>query len=261
MRTASRCSWPAGGRCKASLLVAADGKFSRLREECGIKTLNTSYRQTAIVCTIRHRLPHEGLALERFLPAGPFAALPMQENRSALVWTEPDDRAPAMLALDDASFAHEIRARLGDYLGDFEVIGKRFSYPLTLTLATRYTDTRFALIGDAAHAIHPIAGQGVNVGFRDVAVLAELAEDAVRLGLDIGSPMLLEHYQRWRRFDSMTMGAMTDGINRLFSNDITAIRLARDAGLSAVNRMPALKRFFMQHAMGLAGDLPRMMRA
>jgi 2-octaprenyl-6-methoxyphenol hydroxylase len=250
-----------GEALRAPLLVAADGKRSKIRQDAGIKTLETSYKQAAIVCTIEHEKPHEGLALERFLPAGPFAALPMQHNRSALVWTEPEDVAPKMLALSEAEFAAEIRTRLGDYLGDFKVTGKRFSYPLHLILATRYIDTRLALIGDAAHAIHPIAGQGVNVGFRDVAVLAELITDGLRNGLDIGSQNLLEHYQRWRRFDSMSMGAITDFINRLFSNDAMPLRLARRAGLKAVNSAPPLKRFFMWHAMGLLGDLPKMMQA
>ncbi len=245
---------------RAPLLVAADGKRSKIRADAGITVIETSYKQAALVCTIEHELPHEGLALERFLPAGPFAALPMQNNRSALVWTEPEDSAPAMLALPDEEFHAQIRERLGDYLGNFKTTGKRFSYPLHLILATRYIDTRLALIGDAAHAIHPIAGQGVNVGFRDVAVLTELIADALRLGLDIGSQNLLEHYQRWRRFDSMSMGAITDIINRLFSNDISVVRIARRTGLALVNSAPPLKRFFMWHAMGLLGDLPKMMQ-
>lgn len=245
----------------APLLIAADGKRSKIREDAGIKVIETGYKQTAIVCTIEHTLPHEGLALERFLPVGPFAALPMQGNRSALVWTEPDDRAPGMLALPDEAFHDEIRQRLGDFLGDFKTTGKRFSYPLHLILATRYIDTRLALVGDASHAIHPIAGQGVNVGFRDVAALAELIIDARKLGLDIGSQNLLAHYQRWRRFDSMSMGAITDGINRLFSNDAAPLRIARRTGLKLVNSAPPLKRFFMWHAMGLLGDLPKMMQA
>jgi 2-octaprenyl-6-methoxyphenol hydroxylase len=250
-----------GDAWRAPLLIAADGKRSKIREDAGIKVIETGYRQTAIVCTIEHERPHEGLALERFLPVGPFAALPMQNNRSALVWTETDDLAPAMLSLPEEKFHEEIRARLGDYLGDFKATGRRFSYPLHLILATRYIDTRLALVGDAAHAIHPIAGQGVNVGFRDVAVLAELIVDAQRLGLDIGSQQLLARYQRWRRFDSMSMGAITDAINRLFSNDVAPVRLARRAGLAAVNGAPPLKRLFMLHAMGLLGDLPKMMQA
>jgi 2-octaprenyl-6-methoxyphenol hydroxylase len=250
-----------GGILRASLVVAADGKRSRLRDEAGISTIESGYGQTAIVCTIAHEHPHEGLALERFLPAGPFASLPMKGNQSALVWTEANAVAPAIMAMDDETLVAEIMPRLGDWLGQVRPIGKRFSYPLQLTLATRYIDTRLALIGDAAHAIHPIAGQGVNVGFRDVAVMEELITDALRLGLDIGSQRLLEHYQRWRRFDAMSMGAITDGINRLFSNDVAPLSVARRAGLSVVNRTPFLKQLFMKDAMGLLGDLPRMMRA
>lgn len=246
---------------QAPLLIAADGKRSKIRRDAGIQVIETEYHQTAIVCTITHEAAHEGLALERFLPAGPFASLPMQNNRSALVWTEPEGLAPTMLALSDEEFHEEISKRLGNFLGEFKVVGKRFSYPLHMTLALRYIDVRLALIGDAAHAIHPIAGQGVNVGFRDVAVLTELITDGLRLGLDIGAQSILEHYQRWRRFDSMSMGAITDVINRLFSNDVMPLRLARRTGLAFVNNAPTLKRFFMWHAMGLLGDLPKMMQA
>lgn len=249
-----------GSEWRAPLIVAADGKRSKLRGEAGIEVLEKSYDQTAIVCTIEHELPHNGLAVQRFLPVGPFAALPMQHNRSAIVWSEDAKLAPEIVKLSDGEFNAEISRRLGTHLGAFKAIGKRFSYPLHLILAKTYIAERFAIIGDAAHAIHPIAGQGVNVGFRDVAVLVELITDAMRLGLDIGSHTLLERYQRWRRFDSMAMGALTDGITRLFSNDITPVRLARDAGLDAVNNLPPLKRFFMLHAMGLAGDLPKMMQ-
>jgi 2-octaprenyl-6-methoxyphenol hydroxylase len=227
----------------------------------GIGTIERSYKQIAIVCTIEHELPHEGLAVQRFLPVGPFAALPMQHNRSALVWSEDEKLAPEIIKLPEEQFHAEIHKRLGDHLGAFKTIGKRFSYPLHLVLAKKYIDARFALIGDAAHAIHPIAGQGVNVGFRDVAVLYELITDAMRLGLDIGSVGILEHYQRWRRFDAFAMGGLTDGITRLFSNDITPIRLARDFGLTLVNHATPLKKLFMLHAMGLVGDLPKMMQA
>lgn len=250
-----------GSVWKTPLLVAADGKRSKLRSEVGIGTIERSYKQTAIVCTIEHELPHEGLAVQRFLAVGPFAALPMKNNRSALVWSEDETLAPEIIKLPEDQFLVEIHKRLGDHLGKFKTIGKRFSYPLHLVLAKKYVNTRFALIGDSAHAIHPIAGQGVNVGFRDVAVLYELIMDAMRLGLDIGSSSVLEHYQRWRRFDAMAMGALTDGITRLFSNDITPIRLARRGGLDIVNHTPQLKKLFMLHAMGLMGDLPKMMQA
>ncbi len=245
----------------APLIVAADGKRSKMRLDAGIKAVEKSYGQTAIVCTIEHELPHHGLAVQRFLPVGPFAALPMRNNRSALVWSEDEKLAPEIIKLPEETFLVEIEKRLGHHLGKFKTAGRRFSYPLHLILAKAYIDTRFALVGDAAHAIHPIAGQGVNVGFRDVAVLSELITDAMKLGLDIGSRNLLEHYQRWRRFDAMAMGALTDGITRLFSNDIAPIRLARDLGLDVVNNAPPLKRLFMLHAMGLMGDLPKMMQA
>jgi len=249
-----------GTACKAPLLIAADGRRSRLRTEAGIPVVETGYGQTALVCTIEHDVPHGGLALERFLHAGPFAALPMLGNRSAIVWSEPERDAPLMLALPQAEFDAEIQSRLGDYLGTIRSVGKRFSYPLQLVLAKRFIDTRLALVGDAAHAIHPVAGQGVNVGFRDVAVMAQLVEDALRLGLDIGAQSVLTHYQQWRRFDAMGMGAVTDGITRLFSNDVAPLRWGRDAGLRLVNKAPPLKRLFMRHAMGLLGDLPRLMQ-
>lgn len=249
-----------GSIITSGLLVAADGKRSAVRAQAGITAREMGYNQTAIVCTIDHELPHEALALERFLPAGPFAALPMKGNRSAIVWSETPERAKNYMAMDKDAFDAEIAKRLGDYLGKISTTGKRFSYPLFLVLASRYTDTRLALAGDAAHGIHPVAGQGVNVGFRDVAVLAELIEQAKKSGLDVGSESLLKHYERWRRFDISSMSAVTDGITRLFSNDIMPVRLMRDAGLRLVNRIPPLKRLFMRHAMGLLGDIPPLMQ-
>ena len=245
-------------RCR--LLVGADGRHSRLRAQAGIKAIGWKYHQTAIVCTIRHELPHHGLAQERFLPAGPFAVLPMQNNHSSLVWVEPDDRVKLYLDLPEKEFVQEIAERVGGYLGKISAAGLRFSYPLSLMHARSYIGPRLALIGDAAHAIHPIAGQGVNLGFRDVAVLAELLADKFRLGLDIGSSDVLLHYQRWRRFDNTAMLAVTDSLNRLFSNSLPPVRLARDLGMWAVSKLPPLKRFFMRDAMGLAGDLPAMMK-
>lgn len=249
-----------GTTCHAKLLAAADGRFSAVRKEAGISTRELTYKQAAIVCTIEHTLPHEGLALQRFLPAGPFAALPMKGNRCAVVWSEDKERVPALLALSAEAFDAEIARRLGDYLGEVHAVGKRFSYPLSLVLAKDYTSTRLALVGDAAHGIHPVAGQGVNVGFRDVAVLAQLVEDAKIEGLDIGAPALLQRYQQWRRLDITTMSAATDGITRLFSNDISLLRFGRDAGLRLVNHAPPLKRLFMRQAMGLTGNLPRLMQ-
>lgn len=244
----------------AALAIAADGRNSSLRRDAGIPVTRWDYSQTAIVCTVAHEKPHHGVAHERFLPAGPFAILPMRGNRSSIVWTERADLAPRILALDDEAFAQQLRRRFGDFLGRVDVVGRRWSYPLGLLHADRYIDTRLALVGDAAHAIHPIAGQGLNLGIRDVAALAEVLCDARRAGLDIGSAEVLERYQRWRRFDSFVLIAATDGLNRLFSNEIAPVRIARDLGLAMVDRIAPLKRLFMRHAMGIVGDLPRLVR-
>jgi 2-octaprenyl-6-methoxyphenol hydroxylase len=249
-----------GRRIAARLLVAADGKESRLREEAKIPALRWSYPQAGIVATLAHERPHEGVAHEHFLPSGPFAVLPMTGSRSSLVWTERRDLAPAMMDLDAKSFAAEIERRFGLSLGRIELIGRRWSYPLDFVHAARYVDLRLALIGDAAHAIHPIAGQGLNLGLRDVAALAEAVVDAARLGLDPGGAEALKRYELWRRFDSLAVATVTDGLNRLFSNDLAPLRLARDLGLAAVERMPALKRFFMRTAMDGMGALPRLAR-
>lgn len=249
-----------GTALRSGLLVAADGKQSTVRKLAGIGAVEWGYKQTAIVCTIEHELPHGGLAQERFLPAGPFAVLPMQGNRSSLVWVEPDDRVALYLELPQDEFIQEIQERVGSYLGAIRRAGLRFSYPLSLMHATSYIGHRLALIGDAAHGIHPIAGQGVNLGFRDVGVLAELISEQMRLGLDIGSADMLAHYQRWRRFDNVTMLAVTDGLNRLFGFQALPIRLMRDLGLWTVGRIPPLKKFFMRHAMGMVGDLPKMVK-
>ena len=249
-----------GRRVRARLAVAADGRESRLRRDAGIAVTSWRYAQTSIVCTVAHERSHRGIAHERFLPAGPFAILPMTGNRASLVWTERADLAPEMLALDDAAFTAEMARRFGDFLGALEVAGPRWSYPLALMHAERYTDARLALVGDAAHVIHPIAGQGLNLGLRDVAALAEVLVDARRLGLDLGGGATLERYARWRRFDNTVLIAATDGLNRLFSNDIAPVRLARGLGLAAVDRLAPLKRLFMRHAMGTLGELPRLMR-
>ncbi len=253
-----------GGAIEASLAVAADGRDSPLRLAAGIRLAAWDYPQTGIVCTIGHELPHGNVAHEHFLPSGPFAVLPMVDDehghRSSIVWTERRERVPAILALDDEGFSAEIERRFGPSLGRIRVIGGRWAYPLRLQHAERYVAPRLALVGDAAHAIHPIAGQGLNLGLRDVAALAEALVDAKRLGLDIGEGMPLERYERWRRVDNLLLAASTDLLNRLFSNDIGPLRLVRDLGLAAVNRAVPLKRFLMRHAMGLAGDLPRLAR-
>jgi 2-octaprenyl-6-methoxyphenol hydroxylase len=253
-----------GRSVSARLAVAADGRNSPVRAAAGIATTEWAYAQTGIVCTVAHERPHGGVAHEHFLPAGPFAMLPMVDDdgihRSSIVWTERRELAPAMMALDAAAFAAEIERRFGPSLGRLHPIGGRFAHPLTLVHAERYVDHRLALLGDAAHAIHPIAGQGLNLGLRDVAALAEAIVDTQRLGLDIGDGLALERYQRWRRFDNLVLMAVTDGMNRLFSNDVAPIRLVRDLGLAAVNRLPPLKRLFTRHAMGMVGELPRLVR-
>jgi 2-octaprenyl-6-methoxyphenol hydroxylase len=247
-------------RIHTRLVAAADGKDSPLRQAAGIRTVEWRYKQIGIVTTVAHERPHAGIAVEHFLPAGPFAILPMTGNRSSIVWTEDAALAPHLVKLPDAQFAAELRARFGDFLGAIEPVGPRWTYPLSLMQAERYTARRLALIGEAAHVIHPIAGQGLNVGIRDCAALAEAVIDARRLGLDIGDDSVLEHYQRWRRLDAVLLAGVTDGLNRLFSNRIAPLKLARDLGLAAVNRMPPLKRLLMRHAMGTLGDRPRLAR-
>lgn len=249
-----------GRRLVAPLAIGADGRDSAMREAAGIKSWRKSYRQTAIVCVVKHAEPHRGVAVEHFRAAGPFAILPMQGDCSSIVWTEEERDAPGLLALDQAAFTRQLADRFGDFLGDLTVEPGRWSYPLMLIQAERYAAHRLALIGDAAHVIHPIAGQGWNLGVRDIAALAELIVDAHRLGLDLGSAELLRRYERWRRFDSLTLTAVTDGLNRLFANEFPPVKLARDIGLAAVNRAPGLKRFFMRHAMGVTGDLPRLVK-
>ena len=249
-----------GRRVTSRLVAAADGQKSPLRQGAGIRAVAWRYHQTSIVTTVRHERPHGGIAVEHFLPGGPFAILPMSGNRSSIVWTERGQLAARLVALPDAEFAAELTARFGDFLGAVGLIGPRWAYPLGLMLAERYVARRLALIGEAAHVIHPIAGQGLNLGIRDVAALAELVIDTRRLGLDIGDDTLLRRYQRWRHFDTLLLAAVTDGLNRLFSNSIPASQLARDLGFAVVNRLPPLKRLLMRDAMGIFGDLPRIVR-
>ena len=249
-----------GRRIIAPLAVAADGGASATRAAAGIAVHRRAYGESGIVCTMTHEQPHHGIAHERFLPAGPFAILPLAGRRSGIVWTEPHAHAAAICGQDDAAFVAELGQRVGGFLGDIGLEGRRFHHPLSLHLAETMIAPRLALVGDAAHGMHPIAGQGMNMGIRDVAALAEVVVDACRLGLDPGGAPVLERYQRWRRFDTILMLGVTDGLDRLFSNDVAPLRLARRLGLAAVDRLPAAKRFFMRHAMGLAGDLPRLLR-
>jgi 2-octaprenyl-6-methoxyphenol hydroxylase len=253
-------SLASGDKRRARLLVAADGIRSRLRSLAGIRTVTWSYPQAAIVANVRHARPHEGVAVEHFLPGGPFAILPLKGNRSSLVWTEKKEEAERLVAADDFLFQLELERRFGHRLGAIEPDGPRRTYPLGLTLARDFVRPRFALLGDAAHGIHPIAGQGLNLGFRDAAALTETVVDAHQLGLDIGSLEVLRRYERWRRYDTWQMGVTTDLLNRLFSNDLAPLRAMRDIGLGIVDRLPRLKRMFIGEAAGLGGELPKLMR-
>lgn len=249
-----------GRAVRARLLVAADGARSRLRELAGIPTSGWSYGQSAIVTSVHHERPHDGIAYEHFLPSGPFAILPLTGRRSSIVWTEASQRAERIMKSDDLLFHHELETRFGHQLGSIEAKGKRLVLPLQIRIARRFADRRLALMGDAAHVIHPLAGQGLNLGLRDAAALTDCIVDHARLGLDIGDPALLERYQRWRRFDTVAMGLMTEGLNRLFSNASAPLRLVRDVGLGLVERLPLAKTFFMQGAAGCQKDGPRLMR-
>jgi len=250
-----------GREIATSLLVGAEGRRSPSRDGARIGTVGWRYGQTALVTTIAHDRPHGGRAIQHFLPAGPFAILPLPGNRSCLTWTEDADEAKRIIALDDAGFAAEIETRVAGRLGAIEVVGPRQTWPLEMHLARTYVAPRFALVGDAAHGVHPIAGQGANLAFRDAAALSEVIADAMRIGLDPGSMQVLSRYQTWRRFDSFASAATFDGLNKLFSNDNTFVRAARDFGLGVVERLPAVKRALVSEAAGLTGDLPRLFKS
>ena len=249
-----------GGRLRTRLLVAADGVRSQLRGLAGIGVVRHDYGQSGIVTTVAHERPHGGRAVEHFLPSGPFAILPLKGDRSSIVWTEPTAEANRLVGLDEFTFEVELERRFGRLLGTIRPEGRRAAYPLGLVLARSFVAPRFALAGDAAHGIHPIAGQGINLGFRDAAALAEVVVEARRLGLDPGGADVLARYERWRRFDTLQMGLVTDVLNGLFRTDFDPLRLARDVGLGLVDRLPGLKKQFIREAAGLAGDLPRLMR-
>ena len=246
----------AGGPTLACrLVVAAEGRASPLRQEAGIPVTRLPYGQSGLVFAIAHERPHHGSALEHFLPAGPFAQLPLAANEaadhvSAIVWTERDAIAARMMALDEDRFIREAARRLGDHLGTIRLLGRRWCYPLSAMIAHRYFDTRLVLAGDAAHGVHPIAGQGLNLGFRDISFLGDLVIGALGRAEDPGAPALLRRYQAERRPDNMLFLFATDALDRLFSNDFPPLRLARDLGIAAVDRIPPLKRLFMQQAMG-----------
>ena len=250
-----------GKTLRARLLVGCDGRASGTAQRAGIKRTGWGYGQTALVCAIEHDLPHDGIAHQFFMPPGPLAILPLPGNVSSIVWSESDETAAQFAALGDADFLEVLRPRFGDFLGDIRLKGQRYTYPLGLTVADRLVDARLALVGDAAHGMHPIAGQGLNAGLRDVGALAQVLDEARQRGEDIAAPDVLERYQRWRRFDTMTLAMATDLSNRLFSNDNPLLRLSRDLGMGAINAMPGLRRAFIREAAGLTGELPALMRA
>jgi len=249
-----------GSRIEASLLVAADGARSKLRERAGIATHGWDYDQSGIVVTVGHERDHGGRAEEHFLPAGPFAILPLTGKRSSLVWTERRAEAARIIALADKEFHGELEQRFGLHLGEVKALDKPRAFPLSYFVARSFIAERMALVGDAAHVIHPIAGQGLNLGLKDVAALAEVVVDAARLGLDLGQADVLERYQRWRRFDTMAMGLATNSLNFLFSNRSTLLRTVRDIGLGLVDRAPPLKSMFIRQAAGLSGEVPRLLK-
>ncbi|WP_299193660.1 UbiH/UbiF/VisC/COQ6 family ubiquinone biosynthesis hydroxylase [uncultured Litoreibacter sp.] len=249
-----------GQAVRSRLIVGCDGRQSGTAMRAGIKRSLKDYQQTALVAAIGHEKPHGGIAHQFFMPAGPLAILPLTGNRSAIVWAETTARAEELGALDDDAFIAALRPAFGDFLGDIHVAGARFSYPLNLTETEALVAERIALVGDAAHGVHPIAGQGLNQGLRDVAALAEVVTDALRRGEDIGAPDVLERYAAWRRFDATLLARATDTFNALFSNDNPTVRLVRDLGLGLVSSSPALRRGFIREAAGLTGDLPRLLQ-
>ncbi len=249
-----------GRSIETSLLVAADGRRSRLREAAGIKCIGWNYDQIGIVTQVAHELPHNGRAIQHFLPGGPFAILPLRGNRSCITWSEDAARAREILAYDDEAFLAEVDKRFAGRYGRLTLAGPRASWPLEMHLARRYVGHRFALVGDTAHGVHPIAGQGLNLAFRDIAALTECVAEAVRVGLTPGDGSALERYEQWRRFDSSVSAATFDALNRLFSSDAALMRSAREAGLALVDAMPSLKRMFVSEAAGLSGEVPRLLR-
>ena len=250
-----------GKTITAQLVIGADGRTSGTAERAGIKRTGWGYGQTAIVCALEHEKPHKGIAHQFFMPTGPLAILPLSGNRCSIVWSETDARAAEVMNMNDADFLDALRPAFGDFLGEITLTGKRFSYSLGLTLANRFIADRIALIGDAAHGVHPIAGQGLNAGLRDVAALVDVISSAKQRGEDIGGASVLARYEQWRRFDTATLAAATDTFNRLFSNDNPLLRAVRDVGMGMINATPNLRRNFIREAAGLTGDLPSLMKS
>ncbi len=249
-----------GSTLTGSLLVGCDGRRSGTAARAGIKRSGWDYGQTALVCAIEHDLPHHGIAHQFFMPPGPLAILPLTGNRSSIVWSERTNAAKRINALPEGEYLQVLRPRFGDFLGDIKLAGDRFTYPLNLTIANAFIGERMALVGDAAHGMHPIAGQGLNAGLRDVGALAEVLTLAGRRGEDIGSVLVLERYQEWRRFDTAALAMATDVFNKLFSNDNPLLRVGRDIGMGIVGSLPGLRRGFVREAAGLTGDLPKLLQ-
>ncbi len=258
--TTADVSLASGATLTGKVLIGSDGRASGTAARAGIKRTGWGYDQTALVCCVAHEKPHDGIAHQFFMPGGPLAILPLTGNRSAIVWSEEATRAKTLAALDDDAFLAALKPAFGSFLGEISLTGARFTYPLGLTLADSFIAPRVALIGDAAHGVHPIAGQGLNAGLRDVAALAQVLTEAQRRGEDIGAPLVLERYQTWRRPDAAKLALATDTFNRLFSNDNPLLRAARDLGMGAINAMPGLRRSFIREAAGLNGELPALMR-
>ena len=249
-----------GKTLRGQLLIGCDGRKSGTAERAGIKRSGWDYGQTALVCAIEHDLPHHGVAHQFFMPPGPLAILPLPGNMSSIVWSESHENAARFQALNDADYLQVLRPRFGDFLGEIRLAGKRFTYPLNLTVADSFIAERLALVGDAAHGMHPIAGQGLNAGLRDIGALTQVLSEAHRRGEDFASPLVLERYQQWRRFDTATLALTTDLTNKLFSSDNPLLRAARDLGMGVINALPPLRRNFIREAAGLTGDLPELMR-
>lgn len=249
-----------GKTLTGSLLIGADGRGSGTAARAGIKRMGWGYGQTALVAAIEHELSHDGIAHQFFMPAGPLAILPLPGNRSSIVWSERSEDAARIHTLPEEAFLDHLRPRFGDFRGDISLAGARYLYPLGLSLAESFTAERVALVGDAAHGIHPIAGQGLNLGFRDVAALAQVLVEARSRGEDIGSELVLTRYQNWRRFDTAALAVATDSFNRLFSNDNPILRGIRDIGMGLINAAPGLKRGFVREAAGISGDLPQLLQ-
>lgn len=258
--TGVRLTLASGRSLTGGLVIGCDGRRSGTAERAGIRRTGWDYGQTALVCAIVHEKPHNGVAHQFFLPPGPLAILPLPDNRSSIVWTEKTSRAQAIQALDDAGYLEVLRPRFGDFLGEISLAGKRFTYPLGLSLASDFVAERLALVGDAAHGMHPIAGQGLNAGLRDIGALAQVLSEARARGEDFGSLVVLRRYQEWRRFDTASLAMATDLSNKLFSSDNPLLRMARDVGMGAINAVPRLRRGFMREAAGLTGELPALMR-